>query len=89
MGKHYTLVGVDGKSYESAEKGTYGGHRPKKIYGKLDCPVALRAIANGGYVKNRVFFRDAETAIASWFCPCCVCMRDEYKRWMAAATIAA
>ena len=28
-----------------------------KIYGRLDCRAALQAIARGGYVNNRVFFR--------------------------------
>ena len=39
-------------------RGTIGGHRGTKIYGRLDCPSALRAIARGGYVKYRVFFAD-------------------------------
>ena len=43
--KLYTLVGVDGKPYTSAEKGTLGGHRRTKIFGRLDCRAALRAIA--------------------------------------------
>ena len=35
-----------------------------KIYGRLDCPSALRAIAVGGYVASRVFFADEPTAAA-------------------------
>ncbi len=64
----YTLVGADGQSYESNTPGTIGGHRRAKIYGRLDCPAALRAIARGGYVKHRVLFADEQTAIAaqSW-----------------------
>ena len=38
--------------------GTLGGHRATKIFGRLDCPAALRAIARGGYVSQRVFFFD-------------------------------
>ena len=41
----YTLVGPDGKRYTSVEKGTFGGHRGTKIFGRLDCGAALRAIA--------------------------------------------
>ena len=44
-------------------RGTIGGHRGTKIYGRLDCPSALRAIAGGGYVKYRVFFADEADAV--------------------------
>ena len=52
----YTLIGADGRSYQSRIPGTLGGHKRSKIYGRLDCPSALRHIANGGYVRHRVFF---------------------------------
>lgn len=52
-----------------------------KIYGRLDCPSALRYIAKGQYVQYRVFFKDEETAIAAGYRPCGVCMKAEYKRW--------
>lgn len=42
--------------YTSDIPGTLGGYRRGKLYGKLDCPSALRAIAQGGYIKYRVFF---------------------------------
>lgn len=45
--KLYKLVGADGKPYFSEQKGTLGGHRKLKIYGRLDCPSALRHIARG------------------------------------------
>lgn len=32
--KLYKLIGSDGKEYFSEEKGTLGGHRGKKIYGR-------------------------------------------------------
>ena len=54
----YTLLGADGRPYESDVKGQWGGHRGTKIYGRLDCPSALRAIARGGYTRHRVFFAD-------------------------------
>jgi len=59
-------------------RGTIGGHRGTKIYGRLDCPSALRAIARGGYVKNRVFFADEAHAVAAGYRPCAVCMPDQY-----------
>jgi hypothetical protein len=40
----------------SETPGALGGHRKNKIYGRLDCPGALRWIAKGHYVKQRVFF---------------------------------
>lgn len=79
--KTYTLLGVDGKCYQSSEPGLLGGHKKLKIYGRLDCPSALRYIAKGQYVKNRVFFKDEETAIAAGFRPCEKCMPKGYKLW--------
>ena len=45
---HYTLLDASGLPYRSGTPGTVGGHRRSKIYGRLDCPSALRAIASGG-----------------------------------------
>jgi methylphosphotriester-DNA--protein-cysteine methyltransferase len=81
--KIYTLIGTDGKSYESQTKGTFGGHRKDKIYGRLDCQGAARWIAKGHYVKNRVFFADEQTAIAAGYRPCANCLREKYKEWKA------
>lgn len=81
MEKVYHLIGADGKPYDSTEPGTLGGHKGLKIYGRLDCPSALRYIAKGQYVKYRVFFKDEATAIAAGYRPCAVCMKEEYKRW--------
>lgn len=75
----YTLLGADGKSYPSDTPGAFGGHRISKIYGSLDCPSALRAIARGGYVKHRVFFADEATAIAAGYRPCAVCLPHRYR----------
>ena len=63
--KIYHLIDANGKPYESDTPGTLGGHRKLKIYGRLDCPSALRYIAKGQYVQHRVFFKDEETAIAA------------------------
>lgn len=73
MPKLYTLIGADGKPHLSRKKGTLGGYRKGKIYGRLDCPSALRWIAKGHYVKHRVFFADAATATAAGYRPCKVC----------------
>ena len=54
--KSYKLLGSDGKFYKSDILGLVGGHKKLKIYGRLDCPSALRYIAKGKYVKHRVFF---------------------------------
>ena len=62
--------------------GTLGGHRGTKIYGRLDCPSAQRAIARGGYVKYRVFFVDERRARNAGFRPCAVCLPDRYRAWL-------
>jgi len=72
----YKLIGTDGKEHLSEKKGTLGGHRKLKIYGRLDCPSALRHIAAGKYVQYRVFFRDEATALAAGYRPCGICMKD-------------
>ena len=79
--KTFTLLGRDGLPYASAEPGAFGGHRGGKLYGRLDCRAALRAIARGGYVRHRVFFADEATAIAAGYRPCAVCMPREYALW--------
>lgn len=77
----FILTGPDGEPYESPEPGQFGGHKRLKIYGRLDCPSANRAIAKGQYVKYRVFFKDEETAMKAGYRPCGICMPEAYKRW--------
>jgi predicted transcriptional regulator YdeE len=79
----YILTGADGRPYESDVKGQWGGHRGTKIYGRLDCPSALRAIARGGYARQRVFFAHEATAIAAGYRPCATCCRERYDAWKA------
>lgn len=73
-------MGADRRLYGSPTKGTLGGNRRLRIYGRLDCPNALRWIAKGHYVKNRVFFADAATALAAGCRPCAVCLRADWRR---------
>ncbi|MGW5646547.1 Ada metal-binding domain-containing protein [Saccharopolyspora sp. NPDC003752] len=77
----YTLVGADGRPYESVVPGRFGGYRRGRIYGRLDCPSAARAIADGGYVAHRVFFADEATARAAGYRPCAVCLPKRYQEW--------
>ena len=77
----FTLIGRDGQPYASARKGAFGGHRKTKIYGRLDCRAALRAIERGGYVKYRVFFANAADAKAAGYRPCAVCLPQAYAAW--------
>lgn len=77
----FKLIGPDGKTYWSFNPGTLGGNRRLKIYGRLDCPSALRWIEKGHYVENRVFFENEEVAISAGYRPCAVCMKKEYKTW--------
>ena len=77
----WTLLDAGGSPYASPVPGTLGGHRRGRIYGRLDCPAAPRAIARGGYVRDRVFFADAATARAAGYRPCAVCLPAEYAAW--------
>ena len=81
--KKYRLIGAEGKSLLSDTPGTFGGHRRTKVYGRLDCPAALRALAKGGYKAHRVFFAVEATAIAAGFRPCAACLPDANRQWSA------
>jgi len=79
----WRVVGPDGELHESPTPGVLGGHRRNRIYGRLGCPSALRAIARGGYVINRVFFASEHDAIAAGYRPCSVCLPGAYAAWKA------
>jgi methylphosphotriester-DNA--protein-cysteine methyltransferase len=79
--KRHRLITSNGTPCESATPGTLGGHRATRIYGRLDCPSALRAIERGGYVKHRVFFADEATAVAAGYRPCARCLPGRYRAW--------
>jgi hypothetical protein len=79
--RSYTLLGPDRRPYQSPTPGAFGGHARSRIYGRLDCPGALRAIARGGYVRQRVFFADEETAFRAGYRPCAVCLPAAYETW--------
>jgi Metal binding domain of Ada len=79
----YTLIAANGRPHRSPAPGTLGGHRQQRLYGRLGCASALRAIARGGYVRHRVFFADEATAAAAGYRPCAVCLPEEYARWKA------
>jgi methylphosphotriester-DNA--protein-cysteine methyltransferase len=72
----------------NSKRGALGGHRATRIYGRLDCPTALRAIERGGYVTQRVFFADEAEAIAAGYRPCARCMPDRYREWKTAQVTA-
>ncbi|GHO84909.1 metal-binding protein [Dictyobacter formicarum] len=84
--KMYTLIGADGKPYQSEQKGTFGGNKAGRIYGGFDCPDANRAIAKGQYVQHRVFFADELTAILAGYRPCARCMKERYPLWKQATS---
>ena len=81
--KTYTLLDQERRPYQSPTPGTLGGHRGTKVYGRLDCPTALRWIATGQYVQHRVFFADEEAAIAAGYRPCGHCLRPRHRQWVA------
>lgn len=77
----YKLRDKNNCEYISKIPGTFGGHKKLKIYGKLDCPSALRFISEGKYVKYRVFFESESVARDAGYRPCARCMKKEYKIW--------
>lgn len=80
----YRLIAADGSTVASPTKGTLGGHRKNRTYGRLDCKAARRAMEHGrSYEQQRVFFADEATAIAAGYRPCAVCMPEAYKAWKA------
>ena len=81
----WRLIGCDGTPYAGTSPGALGGHRGTRIYGRLDCPAALRALSRGGYAAERVFFAREADAIAAGYRPCAVCLAGAYAIWKASA----
>ncbi|AZD66437.1 Metal binding domain of Ada [Pseudomonas chlororaphis] len=79
--KRWVLLDTHGNTFLSEQPGTLGGHRGSRIYGRLDCPAALRAIARGGYVRQRVFFADEASARGAGYRPCARCLPLAYAAW--------
>jgi hypothetical protein len=78
----YKLLNPDGTCFHSPTPGRFGGNRRLKIYGRLDCPTANRALARG-YAARRVFFADEQAAIAAGYRPCARCLPERYRQWRA------
>ena len=76
------LLGPDG-AYDSDVPGALGGNARSRVYGRLDCPSALRALPQG-YARHRVFFADEATAVACGYRPCGTCLRAQHAAWRAA-----
>lgn len=84
--KIYRLIGCDGAFHHSVTPGLFGGHVRQRIYGRLDCRAAARAMAKSDtYRRHRVFFADETTAIAAGYRPCAVCLPTQYRVWRARA----
>ena len=93
--KIYHLTGPDGQIYDSYEKGTLGGQnlhfhgnyydpKNRNVYGRLDCPCALRALAaptHSHYEAHRVFFKNEDDAIRAGYRPCHCCLPAKYNLW--------
>ena len=80
----YRLIAADGSVISSTSPGTFGGHRRRRVYGRLDCKAARRALNIGGsYAQQRVFFADEATARAAGYRPCATCLPEAYKAWKA------
>lgn len=82
-GKFYKILGADGRIYLSSQAAKIGGYRARKIVGRLDCQSAAAAIARGGYVKERVFFRSLVVAEKLGYRPCGRCLPRAYAEWKA------
>lgn len=78
--KRYRLLEADGSFRESLVPGAFGGNQRSRIYGRMDCPSALRALP--GYARWRVFFADEAAAVATGYRPCGTCMPGQYRAWM-------
>jgi len=78
--RRYRLLGPQG-FYFSDVPGQLGGNSKAKIYGRLDCPSALGALAKGGYKSCRVFFADEAAAVSCGYRPCGRCLPDKYRVW--------
>ncbi|MGB0572581.1 MAG: Ada metal-binding domain-containing protein [Alphaproteobacteria bacterium] len=78
--KNYRLIDETGRVYESPTPGALGCHRRTRIYGRLDCPNALRWLAKGHYAPQRVFFRDEEAARGAGYRACAICLPDATAR---------
>ena len=78
--RQYTLLDANAEAIVSETPGRFGGNRRLRIYGRLDCPSALRALSKG-YARHRVFFTDEATAVAAGYRPCGSCMRQAYAHW--------
>ena len=81
--KHYRLLDGHGRPFASSRPGQLGGHRRTKIFGRLDCPNALRWLARGHYAAHRVFFADETVARRAGYRPCAICLPDAYAVWKA------
>ncbi len=79
--KTYRLLGPDRRPFESPVPGTLGGHRRSRIYGRLDCLSALRALDAGSYRRHRVFFADEPAAQVAGCRPCARCLPGPYAAW--------
>src|SRR3954453_19271474 len=76
MARKFNLLDRNRKQYESEAPGTLGGYQKGgiRIYGRLNCPSALRHLTSGRYKKHRVFFADEITALSAGFRPCARCL---------------
>jgi methylphosphotriester-DNA--protein-cysteine methyltransferase len=79
----YRLLAGDGTEFMSRLPGRLAGNRRLRIYGRLDCPSAIRALPRG-YAARRVFFLDETAAMAAGFRPCGRCLPRAYRTWTAA-----
>lgn len=80
----WTLLDAKRRPFPSPVPGALGGNARARIYGRLDCPGALAAVARGGpYARHRVFFADEATARLAGYRPCGRSMRAEYRLWKA------
>jgi methylphosphotriester-DNA--protein-cysteine methyltransferase len=59
---------------------TLAGHRPRRVYGRLDCRSGRHKMKR----RNRVFFASEAEAVQAGYRPCSVCMPHAYRLWKAA-----
>jgi len=66
--KKYRVINEQGKEVWTTTPGVFGGYRPRKIYGRLDCKIGMRMKK-----ENRIFFSSRQAALNADYRACKNC----------------
>jgi hypothetical protein len=79
----YTPLGPDRRPCESSTPGMPRGNKRRRLYRRLNCPAALRAIRSGGSVTHRAFLAEERAAIAAGDRLCAACRPEHCAQFKA------